>query len=124
MAVDMRQACVGTDADGRTAGPGAGQATGGGGATAVDDGFHTGEDSALQDGRRYHLTADREAFTREPPKTLKGRIGYLIRQLGSAPAVAQEIGVSPRSVERYRKGESKHPPQAIAERIDAAVRQR
>ncbi|MFC8093596.1 telomere-protecting terminal protein Tpg [Streptomyces sp. NPDC057301] len=68
--------------------------------------------------------ADREAFTREPPKTLKGQIGYLIRQLKTTRAVAEEIGVSQRSVERYRKGERKHPPQAIAERIDDAVRQR
>lgn len=68
--------------------------------------------------------ADREAFTRQPPKTLKGQIGYLIRQLRTTRAVAEEIGVSQRSVERYRKGERKHPPKAIAERIDAAVRQR
>ncbi|MEU8992851.1 XRE family transcriptional regulator [Streptomyces sp. NPDC048558] len=68
--------------------------------------------------------ADREAFTREPPKTLKGQIGYLIKQLKTTRAVAEEIGVSQRSVERYRKGERKHPPQAIAERIDDAVRQR
>jgi len=68
--------------------------------------------------------ADRETFTRQPPKTLKGQIGYLIKQLKTTKAVAQEIGVSQRSVERYRKGERKHPPQAIAERIDAAVRAR
>ncbi|MFG2386809.1 telomere-protecting terminal protein Tpg [Streptomyces avermitilis] len=68
--------------------------------------------------------ADREAFTRQPPKTLKGQIGYLIKQLKTTRAVAQELGVSQRSVERYRKGERKHPPQAIAERIDAAVRAR
>lgn len=68
--------------------------------------------------------ADRESFTREPPKTLKSQIGYLIKQLKTTRAVAEEIGVSQRSVERYRKGERKHPPQAIAERIDAAVRQR
>ncbi|MEU9309618.1 XRE family transcriptional regulator [Streptomyces sp. NPDC048256] len=68
--------------------------------------------------------ADREAFTRQPPKTLKGQIGYLIKQLKTTKAVAAELGVSQRSVERYRKGERKHPPQAIAERIDAAVRQR
>jgi len=68
--------------------------------------------------------ADRESFTRQPPKTLKGQIGYLIKQLKTTRAVAEEIGVSQRSVERYRKGERKHPPQAIAERIDAAVRQR
>ncbi|WP_406165189.1 XRE family transcriptional regulator [Streptomyces canus] len=68
--------------------------------------------------------ADREAFTRQPPKTLKGQIGYLIKQLKTTRAVAEEIGVSQRSVERYRKGQRKHPPQAITERIDAAVRQR
>ncbi|WLW58290.1 telomere-protecting terminal protein Tpg [Streptomyces sp. YU58] len=68
--------------------------------------------------------ADREAFTRQPPKTLQARINFLMKQLKTTRAVAQEIGVSQRSVERYRKGERKHPPQAIAERIDAAVRQR
>jgi hypothetical protein len=68
--------------------------------------------------------ADREAFTRQPPKTLKGQIGYLIKQLKTTRAVAEEIGVSQRSVERYRKGERKHPPRAIADRIDAAVQQR
>ncbi|QDN64271.1 XRE family transcriptional regulator [Streptomyces sp. S1D4-14] len=68
--------------------------------------------------------ADRESFTHEPPKTLKGQIGYLMKQLKSTRAVAQEIGVSQRSVERYRKGERKHPPKAIAEKIDAAVRSR
>jgi hypothetical protein len=68
--------------------------------------------------------ADREGFTRQPPKTLQARINFLIKQLKTARAVAQEIRVSQRSVERYRKGERKHPPKAIAERIDAAVRQR
>ncbi|MFH9554686.1 telomere-protecting terminal protein Tpg [Streptomyces sp. NPDC017435] len=68
--------------------------------------------------------ADREGFTREPPKTLKGQIGYLLKQLKTTKAVAQAIGVSQRSVERYRKGERKHPPKAIAERIDNAVRAR
>ncbi|MFH9590151.1 telomere-protecting terminal protein Tpg [Streptomyces luteogriseus] len=68
--------------------------------------------------------ADREGFTRQPPKTLQARINFLMKQLKTTRAVAQEIGVSQRSVERYRKGERKHPPQAIAERIDAAVRAR
>lgn len=65
--------------------------------------------------------ADREAFTRRPPKTLRARINFLMKQLKTTRAVAAEIGVSQRSVERYRKGERKHPPKAIAERIDAAV---
>lgn len=68
--------------------------------------------------------ADREGFTRQPPKTLQARINFLMKQLRTTKAVAAEIGVSQRSVERYRKGERKHPPKAIAERIDAAVRAR
>lgn len=37
----------------------------------------------------------RESFTRQPRKTLRRQIGYLIRQMGSAPAVAQELGALP-----------------------------
>ncbi|WP_053763694.1 telomere-protecting terminal protein Tpg [Streptomyces sp. AS58] len=68
--------------------------------------------------------ADQEGFTRQPPKTLQARINFLMKQLKTTRAVAEEIGVSQRSVERYRKGERKHPPKAIADRIDAAVRAR
>ncbi|MFC0602322.1 telomere-protecting terminal protein Tpg [Streptomyces palmae] len=68
--------------------------------------------------------ADQEAVTREPPKTLKGKIGYLVRQLGSAKAVAQEIGVTADSVNRYRRGTRKHPPKDVAAKINDAVRQR
>ncbi|MCX4853795.1 telomere-protecting terminal protein Tpg [Streptomyces canus] len=68
--------------------------------------------------------ADREAFTRQPPKTLKGQIGYLIRQLGSAKAVAQEIGVTADSVNRYRRGARKHARADVAAKIEDAVRQR
>jgi DNA-binding transcriptional regulator YdaS (Cro superfamily) len=68
--------------------------------------------------------ADRESFTRQPPKTLKGQIGYLIRQLGSAKAVAQEIGVTADSVNRYRRGARKHARADVAAKIDDAVRQR
>ncbi|MEU7031386.1 XRE family transcriptional regulator [Streptomyces sp. NPDC046275] len=68
--------------------------------------------------------AEREAFTKEPPKTLKGQIGYLIKQLGSAKAVAQEIGVTADSVNRYRRGARKHARADVAAKIDDAVRQR
>jgi hypothetical protein len=68
--------------------------------------------------------ADQETFTRELPKGLKARINFLVGQLKTTKAVAQEIGVSQRSVERYRTGERKHPPKDIADRIDAAVRAR
>ncbi|CUW33355.1 telomere-protecting terminal protein Tpg [Streptomyces reticuli] len=68
--------------------------------------------------------ADREAFTKEPPKTLKGQIGFLIKQFGSAKAVAAEIGVTADSVNRYRRGARKHPRADVAAKIDDAVRQR
>ncbi|MFJ3728577.1 telomere-protecting terminal protein Tpg [Streptomyces sp. NPDC090045] len=68
--------------------------------------------------------ADREAFTRQPPKGLKARINFLMGRLKTTRAVAAELGVSQRSVERYRTGERKSPPKAIADRIDAAVRAR
>lgn len=68
--------------------------------------------------------ADQGAFTRTPPKTLKGRIGYLLKQLGSARAVAAELGVTADSVNRYRRGARKHPPAAIAGRIEDVVRAR
>ncbi|WP_329296312.1 telomere-protecting terminal protein Tpg [Streptomyces sp. NBC_01455] len=68
--------------------------------------------------------ADRESFTKEPPKTLKRQIGYLIKQLGSAKAVAQEIGVTADSVNRYKRGARKHPPADVAAKIDDAVKQR
>ncbi|MFF5130976.1 telomere-protecting terminal protein Tpg [Streptomyces syringium] len=68
--------------------------------------------------------ADREAFTREPPKTLQGRINFLMKQLKSAKAVAAELGVTADSVNRYRRGARKHPPKDIAAKIDAAVRSR
>jgi transcriptional regulator with XRE-family HTH domain len=68
--------------------------------------------------------AGQEVFTRQPPKTLKGRINFLVRQLKTTRAVARELGVSQRSVERYRTGERRRPPQEIADRIEAAVRAR
>ncbi|GKQ38510.1 telomere-protecting terminal protein Tpg [Streptomyces sp. A012304] len=68
--------------------------------------------------------ADREAFTKESPKALKGQIGFLIKQFGSAKAVAQEIGVTADSVNRYRRGARKHARADVAAKIDDAVRQR
>ncbi|MFJ9924102.1 telomere-protecting terminal protein Tpg [Streptomyces rubiginosohelvolus] len=68
--------------------------------------------------------ADREAFTREPPKTLKAQIGYLLKQMGSAKAVARELGVTADSVNRYRRGARKHARADVAAKIDDAVRNR
>ena len=68
--------------------------------------------------------AGREMFTKEPPKTLKAQIGYLLKQLGTAKAVAAELGITADSVNRYRRGARKHPPKGIASKIDDAVRRR
>jgi hypothetical protein len=68
--------------------------------------------------------AERESFTKEPPKTLKGRISFLLRQMGSAKAVAREIGVTADSVNRYRRGARKHARADVAAKIDDAVRDR
>ncbi|WP_324801565.1 XRE family transcriptional regulator [Streptomyces cyaneofuscatus] len=68
--------------------------------------------------------ADQEAFTRQPPKTLKGQIGFLLKQFGSARAVAAEIGVTADSVNRYRRGARKHARPDVAAKIADAVRQR
>jgi hypothetical protein len=68
--------------------------------------------------------ADQEAFTREPPKSLQARINFLMGKLKTTRAVAAELGVSQRSVERYRTGARKKPPKDITDRIDAAVRAR
>ncbi|MGP4004823.1 telomere-protecting terminal protein Tpg [Streptomyces sp. 8N706] len=68
--------------------------------------------------------ADQEVFTREPPKGLQARINFLLKQLKTTRAIAQELGVTQRSVERYRTGERKKPPKDIADRIEAAVRAR
>ncbi|MFD6916800.1 telomere-protecting terminal protein Tpg [Streptomyces virginiae] len=70
------------------------------------------------------VRADQEAFTKAPPKTLKGRINFLLKQFKTTKAVAAELGVSRRSVERYRKGDRKSPPKAVADRIETAVRAR
>ncbi|MFD5428276.1 telomere-protecting terminal protein Tpg [Streptomyces sp. NPDC127084] len=68
--------------------------------------------------------ASRQTFTTDPPRTLKGQINYLMRQLGSARAVAAELGVTADSVNRYRRGARKHPPKPVQDRITEAVRSR
>ncbi|MFE2719494.1 hypothetical protein ACFXKI_48430 [Streptomyces mirabilis] len=52
------------------------------------------------------------------------RLCFLIRQFGGAKAVAQEIGVTADSVNRYRRGARKHARPDVAAKIDEAVKQR
>lgn len=63
-------------------------------------------------------------FTRKPPVSTQKRAEFLVRQLGSTRAVAQALGVSQRTVERYLKGTRRNPPKVLAARIDAEVKQR
>jgi transcriptional regulator with XRE-family HTH domain len=68
--------------------------------------------------------ADAGAFTRDPPKTLQGQIRFLARQeKGSTKQVAEKLGITQRSVQRYLKGERKNPPKQVKTHIDQQVRQ-
>ncbi|MBM9624818.1 telomere-protecting terminal protein Tpg [Streptomyces zhihengii] len=67
--------------------------------------------------------ADREAFTKDPPKTLKAQIRFLIKQFGSAKAVAEVLGVTADSVNRYRRG-ARHARPDVAAKIDDVVKAR
>jgi len=68
--------------------------------------------------------ASRETYTTQPPKTVKAQVNFLIGKLGSAAAVAAEIGVTADSVNRYRRGTRKNPPKRVADKISEAVRSR
>ncbi|MFE7951474.1 telomere-protecting terminal protein Tpg [Streptomyces sp. NPDC057426] len=67
--------------------------------------------------------ADQEAFTKDPPKTLKGQVGFLRKYL-SAQEIGEEVGVTADSVNRYRRGARKHARPDVAAKIEAMVRQR
>jgi transcriptional regulator with XRE-family HTH domain len=66
--------------------------------------------------------AEQATFTRKPPTTTRARTAYLVRQLKGTQPVADLLGVSQRSVERYLQGTRKHPPHDIAERLESAVK--
>ena len=68
--------------------------------------------------------ATEAVFTRKPPVSTQKRVGFLKAQLKTTRAVAELLGVSQRTVERYLDGTRRHPPRAIAEAIDREVRAR
>lgn len=47
--------------------------------------------------------AVQKTFTRPVPKSAGARMRYLVRQLKSTRAAAQQLGISQRTVERYVK---------------------
>lgn len=63
-------------------------------------------------------------LTRPIPKSAQARMRFLVKGAkGSTRAVAQRLGVTPRTVERYLKGTFKQPRRDLADRLAEAVRQ-
>ncbi|MEE4591263.1 XRE family transcriptional regulator [Streptomyces sp. DSM 41524] len=64
------------------------------------------------------------AFTRPVPKSAGARMRYLVRQLKGTRAVADLLGISQRTVERYVKDQLKRPREPLATRMEREVRMR
>ncbi|MFE2329265.1 telomere-protecting terminal protein Tpg [Streptomyces sp. NPDC059385] len=63
-------------------------------------------------------------FTRPIPKSAGAQMRYLVRQEKSTKTVAQPLGISQRTVERYIKDQIKTPRPELATRIESEVRSR
>ncbi len=69
--------------------------------------------------------AVQRAFTRPIPKSAGAQMRYLVKQYkGSTKDVAQLLGISQRTVERYVKDQIKKPRPELAARIEREVKQR
>jgi transcriptional regulator with XRE-family HTH domain len=68
--------------------------------------------------------AVQKAFTRPIPKSAGAQMRYLVKQLKSTRAVADALGVSQRTVERYVKDQIRRPRADLAQRLANAVRER
>ncbi|CAM5562555.1 telomere-protecting terminal protein Tpg [Streptomyces pseudogriseolus] len=68
--------------------------------------------------------AAQQAFTRPIPKSAGAQMRYLVKQLKGTRAVAQQLGVSQRTVERYVKDQIRRPRPDLAQRLADAVRER
>ncbi|GAA2288736.1 hypothetical protein GCM10010145_68700 [Streptomyces ruber] len=68
--------------------------------------------------------AVQQAFTRPIPKSAGAQMRYLVKQLGSTRTVADALGVSQRTVERYVKDQIRRPRADLAQRLEDAVRAR
>jgi transcriptional regulator with XRE-family HTH domain len=67
--------------------------------------------------------AGEAAFTRPIPKSAQAQINFLIKQeKGSTRRVAERLGISQRTVERYRTGQFKRPRRDLADRLAAEVK--
>lgn len=63
-----------------------------------------------------------EHFTRPAPKSAPAQMRFLVRQLKGTRRVAELLGISQRTVERYVKGQLKRPRRELAERLTAETR--
>ncbi|MBL1087632.1 XRE family transcriptional regulator [Streptomyces actinomycinicus] len=64
------------------------------------------------------------AFTRPIPKSAQAQMKYLVKQLKGTRPVAELLGVSQRTVERYVKGQLKRPRRDLAMRMEREVKKR
>ncbi|MGW1160284.1 telomere-protecting terminal protein Tpg [Streptomyces sp. NPDC002513] len=65
-----------------------------------------------------------KAFTRPIPKRAGAQMRYLVRQLKGTRPVAELLGVTQRTVERYVKDQIKKPRPELAQRMEREVRKR
>ncbi|MGA5207947.1 telomere-protecting terminal protein Tpg [Streptomyces variegatus] len=68
--------------------------------------------------------AVQQAFTRPIPKSPGAQMRYLVKQLKGTRAVAEQLGISQRTVERYVKDQIRRPRADLAQRLADAVRER
>ncbi|MFE9636985.1 telomere-protecting terminal protein Tpg [Streptomyces sp. NPDC006463] len=68
--------------------------------------------------------AEQAHFTRPIPKSAGAQMRYLVKQEKSTKAVAELLGISRRTVERYVKDEIKRPRPELASRTETEVRSR
>ncbi|MBB4890971.1 transcriptional regulator with XRE-family HTH domain [Streptomyces netropsis] len=69
--------------------------------------------------------AVQRAFTRPIPKSAGAQVRYLVKQRkGSTKAVAELLGITQRTVERYVKDQIKMPRRDLAARLEAEVTRR
>jgi hypothetical protein len=66
--------------------------------------------------------AVQQAFTRPIPKSAGAQMRYLVKQLHGTRAVADTLGTSQRTVERYVKDQIRRPRADLAQRLEDAVR--
>ncbi|MFF5921977.1 telomere-protecting terminal protein Tpg [Streptomyces flavochromogenes] len=65
-----------------------------------------------------------QAVTRPAPKSAGARMRFLVRQLKGTKAVAQALGISQRTVERYVRNQIKKPRPDLADRMAGEVNKR